>query len=447
MVSQERFLFDILVAGECPHDVLLDSTPQVERPGGAMYSAIVARALGARVAILGDTGDDAYGKSALSLLAKWGIDCRGLEVLRGPTPTYRILNCDEIVPQVATSLFNRFRPARSDAVPADYASSRALLIYPYDSGLLLPLSTDVKAAGGVVYFDLQHDIRSLDEWAELLARTDVVFASSSEILHITAQPDLPAAVKAIHAYGPQLVVVKLGLAGSIAFSSEGTLTEIPCFQSDFKCTVGAGDAYNAAFVISELANRGTATSGMHASLAASLFVEQLTPDDIYNRLSSSPLDREGNRREAVFVPPDRANRTRIYVAGHFLSAPSRAWVNKITAALETRGFRVSSPHRDVGMLSQRSTESDRRRVFEEDLRHLNDCHAMVALLDGAGRGGTSWEIGYAFARGIPVLGLLTDSSHPHSNMIFQSCKAMVTTPGQMLNQLYSMISSGEIPAR
>lgn len=295
--------FDVVVAGECPRDLLLDFNPAIERFGGASYSAMVARALGAQVGILGDTGDDKFGDGLSSLLLEWGIDSRGIERLAGPTPTYQIRNSNEIVPQLVTKAFGKFRPARSADIPPEYMDSQALLMYPYDLGLLQLLAAPVHEAGGTVYFDLQHDIRSLSEWSSILALTDVVFASHNEILHITESADLFEAAAVLRGLGPQLIVIKIGQGGSLAFSEHGPPVQIPSYLSNFRCTIGAGDAYNAAFAVARLKNDDILASGISASIVASLFVEQLTSEDIYDTISGAKLDQEKARRQSVFLQP------------------------------------------------------------------------------------------------------------------------------------------------
>jgi sugar/nucleoside kinase (ribokinase family)/nucleoside 2-deoxyribosyltransferase len=439
-----NFHFDIVVIGDCPRDLFKDFNPFIERPGGSIYSAMVASALGARVALLGDIGDDEHAHTALRMLDNWGIDSRGVESLPGPTPTYGIHNCDEIIPQVVTSLGTRFRASRSSDVPQDYFPARTLLMYPYNPDLLLDLASGVRDSGGKVYFDLQHDVLSLDAWADILKLCDVVFTSGSEILNITSQPDISLAAKEILKIGPRLVIVKLGLGGSLAIQASGTTTPIPCFQSRFKCTIGAGDAYNAAFVVTGIRQGDITHSGEVASIVASLFVERLSLDEIHENIRTMDLSTEIHSRTSVFVPPSKTQSVKIYLAGHFLSTPARAWVYKIASALSSRGFKVIVPHINVGVLPHAPSISDRRQVFEGDIKEIASAHLVVALLDGAGRGGTSWEIGYANAIGIPVIGLLTDPSRLPSNMIYQSCISISASPNQLLNQLYDMLHSGEI---
>lgn len=49
-------------------------------------------------------------------------------------------------------------------------------------------------------------------------------------------------------------------------------------------------------------------------------------------------------------------------------------------------------------------------ILEGDLEHVDNCDIMVALIDGASiDAGVAAEIGYAYANGIPIYGLYTDS--------------------------------------
>lgn len=54
-----------------------------------------------------------------------------------------------------------------------------------------------------------------------------------------------------------------------------------------------------------------------------------------------------------------------------------------------------------------------QQIFDINLEHINGCDVMIAKLD-AFRGlepdsGTAWEVGYAFARGIPVYAYRQDT--------------------------------------
>lgn len=50
-----------------------------------------------------------------------------------------------------------------------------------------------------------------------------------------------------------------------------------------------------------------------------------------------------------------------------------------------------------------------KRIMEKARAAIDDCDVVVALLDGAQvDDGTAWEIGYAHAKGKPVVGIRTD---------------------------------------
>jgi nucleoside 2-deoxyribosyltransferase len=54
---------------------------------------------------------------------------------------------------------------------------------------------------------------------------------------------------------------------------------------------------------------------------------------------------------------------------------------------------------------------DRQRItFENDVRGIDRSDIVLAILDGGSDvdSGTAWEMGYAYAKGMPVLGLKTD---------------------------------------
>lgn len=95
----------------------------------------------------------------------------------------------------------------------------------------------------------------------------------------------------------------------------------------------------------------------------------------------------------------------IYVAGPLFNEAERGHDERIAALCESLGFATYLPHRDGGL----QTDSNGQEIYAADLRHLESADAVVANLDGADvDAGTAWEIGYAVARGKPVIGLRTD---------------------------------------
>lgn len=101
----------------------------------------------------------------------------------------------------------------------------------------------------------------------------------------------------------------------------------------------------------------------------------------------------------------------IYIAGPLFSQAERNYLEIMVGALSERSdldpeVDFFLPHRDGGELGRCPTHG---AIFELDVRHLDAARIVVALLDGQDcDSGTCIELGYAYARGKKIYGLLTD---------------------------------------
>src|SRR3989344_6041306 len=100
---------------------------------------------------------------------------------------------------------------------------------------------------------------------------------------------------------------------------------------------------------------------------------------------------------------------KIYIAGKLRTESEKEFLEKIAELCEELGFETFLPHRDVGLAEN---IDDVEKIFRGDiLEGFKECKLVIALLDGLHIGtGTAWELGYAYARGIPIIGLKTDES-------------------------------------
>ncbi len=104
---------------------------------------------------------------------------------------------------------------------------------------------------------------------------------------------------------------------------------------------------------------------------------------------------------------NKNKRIKIYLAGKLRTEIERDFLEKIDFICKSRGFDTFLPHRDVGLAKR---IKDVQRIFNGDIiGGFKDCKLVVALLDGLHVGaGTAWELGYAYAKGIPIIGIKTD---------------------------------------
>jgi nucleoside 2-deoxyribosyltransferase len=98
---------------------------------------------------------------------------------------------------------------------------------------------------------------------------------------------------------------------------------------------------------------------------------------------------------------------KIYIAGKLETEFERKMLEKIDLICKSAGFSTFLPHRDVGLAEN---IKQAKEIFEEDiLNGFKDCDLVVAFLDGLTVGaGTAWELGYSYAKKVPIIGVKTD---------------------------------------
>jgi nucleoside 2-deoxyribosyltransferase len=101
----------------------------------------------------------------------------------------------------------------------------------------------------------------------------------------------------------------------------------------------------------------------------------------------------------------------VYVAGPLFSESERKYLENMVEILAKHSGLDSKadfflPHRDGGELGKGPS---RKSVFELDISQVDTAKMVVALLDGQDvDSGTCIELGYAYAKGKKIFGLLTD---------------------------------------
>lgn len=100
---------------------------------------------------------------------------------------------------------------------------------------------------------------------------------------------------------------------------------------------------------------------------------------------------------------------KVYIAGKLRTDFERESLEKIDSMCKKLGLNTFLPHRDVGLASG---PEDIDMVFKGDIiEGFKNCDLVIALLDGLHVGaGTAWELGYAYAKKIPAIGIKTDES-------------------------------------
>ena len=104
------------------------------------------------------------------------------------------------------------------------------------------------------------------------------------------------------------------------------------------------------------------------------------------------------------------NKKNIYLAGPLFSHAERNFNVYLRDKLVENGFSVFLPQEDGDDDIETRLEVRQKNIFEMDIKAIDNCDIVVAVLDGGSDAdsGTAWEIGYAYAKGKRIMGLRTD---------------------------------------
>lgn len=260
--------FDITIAGEINLDLILYGLPEqlpferellatgFEATLGSS-SAILAHnlaVLGARMGLITRTGNDPLGRIALERLRDAGVDTSkstqdperttGLTVLLHHGDTRRILTWPGTMSEMSIRHLDEAYLARSR-----HFHLSSLFLQRALAPDLPNLFRTLKSAGLTLSLDTNDDPE--DRWCgvldELLDLVDVLLPNEAEACRIAKRTTLSEALEALGARVP-CVAVKCGKRGCVV-QGAGKRFEVPAVRVAAVDTIGAGDSFNAGFLL------------------------------------------------------------------------------------------------------------------------------------------------------------------------------------------------------
>jgi len=264
--------FDISIAGEINLDLILYGLPR-ELPAErellatdfavtlGSSSAILAHnmaAIGASVGFVTCVGSDALGQLALDRLAESGTDLSrvlrsssglgtGVTVLLPHGPVRHILTYPGTMAELTCANLD-----------IDYlASGRHFHLSSLflQTGLhpgLPALLAELRSRGLTVSLDTNDD--PADQWGgildEVLPLVDILMPNEDELLRIARVSSIEEALAKVGAV-VSLIVIKRGARGTLVYE-RGVTTEVPALAVTPVDTIGAGDSFNAGFLVAYL---------------------------------------------------------------------------------------------------------------------------------------------------------------------------------------------------
>ena len=99
----------------------------------------------------------------------------------------------------------------------------------------------------------------------------------------------------------------------------------------------------------------------------------------------------------------------IYLASPLFSHAEVEYNRMLSDLFLKKGFSVFLPQEDAEDSTVEREKQNQETIFRACVTGINSSDIIVAVLDGVDvDSGTAWEIGYAYAKGKPVIGLRTD---------------------------------------
>lgn len=99
---------------------------------------------------------------------------------------------------------------------------------------------------------------------------------------------------------------------------------------------------------------------------------------------------------------------RVYLAGPLFSDAERFYNIRVAEYLRSHAYEVHLPQ-EIGDTKASRGDDEHHEIFTVNHAALDNSDLVVAIIDGADAdSGTAWEMGYAYAKGIPVYAIRTD---------------------------------------
>lgn len=269
---------------------------------------------------------------------------------------------------------------------------------------------------------------------------DTVFVSTSSDLFLSRWAASPALAWEELSPVARTVVLKESRGGSRAFSA-GETVNAPAFVGSARHSVGVGDCFDAAYIC--LADRN-AHHRLRQSSAVAAAYAGTWDQERFAATARSIIDggEELGSHARVSLPWECRPRYAIYVAAPDFPSVDVRPLDRLASALEYHNFLCRLPIRENGLADAALAEPELKAICEADLRLLDECKLLVAVLlyDDPG---TLIEIGIAAERGLPVI--VYDPYNRARNLMLRCVPRMVSSElSEVITAVFQAI--GEVHA-
>jgi len=281
-------MFDVISVGHFTIDSIFlpdRHMPFVVLGGSAAYVSFTARRLNATVSVVSKVGDD-FPDAYKWWLEQEGIDLSGVvNVENAQTTRFELKYSNDLTDRILR-LKSRAPPITVDDLPKSL-KAKAIHIAPVAGEITYEVAKKLKNCADLLSLDPQGLVRNFGEKGSvthssltdkrILELVDIYKSSSNEIKAVTGLSRLNSAIKAVHDYGVETVIVTLGMKGAV-LSIEENVYNVPAYKSEkIIDPTGAGDVFIGAFLAEYIHGENSLWCACVGAASASLVVEAAGP--------------------------------------------------------------------------------------------------------------------------------------------------------------------------
>jgi ribokinase len=274
-------------------ETILDGVVSFLPGGKGANQAIAAARLGARTAMLGAVGNDAFGKTLRKVLVQNGVDASGVKIRRGQTTGVAVIQVAEGDNAItgAAGANARFTTSMLSRTPR----KGEIWVAQFET----PLTTTAeifkkaRAAGARTILNLAPMVafpKQLLKLVDIAVLNEIELAQATNA-SITVRSSESVIAGACRKLAVPVVIATLGARGLVVVLPEA-VTSLPAHKAKVIDTTGAGDCFVGALAARLAAGASLTEAARYANAAASCSVEVLgatpsmpTPRDVARRLT------------------------------------------------------------------------------------------------------------------------------------------------------------------
>ncbi|MEM2318662.1 MAG: PfkB family carbohydrate kinase [Candidatus Bathyarchaeia archaeon] len=281
-------VFDVTVVGHfCIDTIRLPSKqkPHTILGGSVAYVSLSAKRLGVEVSVISKVGGD-FPKAYLWWLQQEGINLTSVQKIEYEKTTRFELQYNDDLSSRILRLASKAPPITVEDIP-NHLETKMVHLAPVAGEIQHDVAERLKERVEFLSLDVQGLVRSFDanglvankplEDKRMLELVKVCKCSSEEAEAVAGTSDLKAAIKTVHDFGVETVIMTMGAKGVI-LSIDETVYEIPAYPPNrLTDPTGAGDAFMGGFLAEYVRGKEALWCACVGSAAASTVIEGVGP--------------------------------------------------------------------------------------------------------------------------------------------------------------------------